>query len=166
MKILASMLKGLFEKWLRPQWIAGVRLKNSDIQEPAGSPYKLPKDYPAPRDILRQHFPRTADQCLFRGGWGYSIDDAVEVLEFDPEINPTQRFDGVSLEYAFVDKRIREELLFAKRRSNEFDRLRWCAIAQSLHMRNGVYFDHLLVQVTVDEEVYETEFWFNISSFY
>ena len=43
MKILASMLKGLFEKWLRPQWIAGVRLKNSDIQEPAGSPYKLPK---------------------------------------------------------------------------------------------------------------------------
>ena len=95
-----------FREINQPTWMASVRLGTSKLPESAtaSNPYQLPKDYPAPREVLRQHFPRTAKQCFFRGGWGYSIDDAVEVLEFDPEINPDEKFDGVSLEYAFIDK--------------------------------------------------------------
>jgi hypothetical protein len=95
---------------------------------------------------------------------GYSIDDAVEVLEFDPEINPDQRFDGVSLEYAFVDKRVREELIHANARC--FDHLSWQVIEQSLHERNGIPYDRLLVEITADDEIYLTEYWFNICDFY
>ena len=36
--------------------------------------WRLPDDYPAPRDILRKHFPRTANQCFFKGGWGYDAE--------------------------------------------------------------------------------------------
>lgn len=86
-------------------------------------PYRLPDDYPAPREILRKHFPRTAKQCCFKGGWGYDAGDAVEVLEFDPEINPDEKFDGVSLEYAFIDKRIREELIFSRPEGERFEEL-------------------------------------------
>ena len=155
-----------FQELNKPTWGASVRLGTSKIAETnVANPHQLPKDYPAPRDVLRQHFPRTAEQCLFRGGWGYTIDDAVEVLEYDPEISD-QRLDGVSLEYAFVDKRIREELIFAPTARKAFDRLSWQVIEQSLHERGGINYDRLLVEVTVDDEIYQTEYWFNISDFY
>ena len=157
-----------FREINQPTWVASVRPGTSKLPESAtaSNPYQLPKDYPAPREVLRQHFPHTANQCLFRGGWGYSIDDAVEVLEFDPEINSDEKFDGVSLEYAFVDKRIREELIFAPTARKAFDRLSWQVIEQSLHERGGINYDRLLVEVTVDDEIYQTEYWFNISDFY
>ena len=155
-----------FQELNKPTLVASVRLGTSKIAETnVANPHQLPKDYPAPRDVIRQHFPRTAKQCLFRGGWGYSIDDAVEVLEFDPEINPDQRFDGVSLEYAFVDKRIREELIHAPN-ARRFDHLSWQVIEQSLHERDGIHYDRLLVEITADDEIYLTEYWFNISDFY
>ena len=55
------------------------------------NPYRLPADYPSPREILREHFPNTANELLIKGGWGYEMKDATIVLEFDPEINPDQR---------------------------------------------------------------------------
>ena len=155
-----------FQELNKPTWVASVRLGTSKITETnVANPYQLPKDYPAPREVLRQHFPRTAKQCNFSGGWGYTIDDAVEVLEHDPEISD-QRFDGVSLEYAFVDKRIREELIFSPTACRAFDRLSWQVIEQSLHECDGIPYDRLLVEVTVDDEIYQTEYWFNISDFY
>ncbi len=156
-----------FREINQPTWMASIRLGTSKLPESAtaSNPYQLPKYYPAPREFLRQHFPRTANQCNFSGGWGYTIDGAVEVLEYDPEISD-QRFDGVSLEYAFVDKRIREELIFAPTASKAFDRLSWQVIEQSLHERGGIHYDRLLVEVTVNDETFQTEYWFNISDFY
>ena len=159
--------KEFFAKWRKPTWVASVRHGASKVSTPACTPcHQLPKDYPAPREILRQHFPRTANQCLFRGDWGYGIDDAVAVSEFDPEINAEQRFDGVSLEYAFVDKRIREELLFAPAKCQRIDHLGWQVVEQSLFDVGGIPYDRLLVEVSVNDEVYQTEFWFNISEFF
>ena len=70
------------------------------------NPFRLPADYPPPRQILREHFPNTANELLIKGGWGYEIEDATVVLEFDPEINPDHRFSGVSIENVFIQKRI------------------------------------------------------------
>ena len=115
-------------------------------------PYRLPADYPAPREILRQHFPRTANQCCFKGGWGYDSGDAVEVLEFDPEINPDEKFDGVSLEYAFIDKRIREELIFSRPEGERFEQISHQPLEQSLHHLDGVPYDFIEVEVTAYPE--------------
>ena len=115
-------------------------------------PYRLPADYPAPREILRQHFPRTADQCCFKGGWGYDAGDAVEVLEFDPEINPDEKFDGVSLEYAFIDKRIREELIFSRPEGERFAGLDHKVLGQALHDLDGIPHDFIEVEVTAYPE--------------
>ena len=115
-------------------------------------PYRLPADYPAPREILRQHFPRTANQCCFKGGWGYDAGDAVEVLEFDPEINPDEKFDGVSLEYAFIDKRIREELVFSRPEGERFEQISHQSLGQELHELDGVPHDFIEVEVTAYPE--------------
>ena len=115
-------------------------------------PYRLPADYPAPREILRQHFPRTANQCCFKGGWGYDSGDAVEVFEFDPEINPDEKFDGVSLEYAFIDKRIREELIFSRPEGERFEQISHQVQGQELHELDGVPHDFIEVEVTAYPE--------------
>lgn len=47
--------------------------EEEDEADPVGeNPFRLPEDYPAPREILRQHFPRTADHRLSGKGVGES----------------------------------------------------------------------------------------------
>jgi len=113
---------------------------------------RLPEDYPLPREILRRHFPRTANQCCFKGGWGYDAEHATIVLESDPEINPDEKFDGVSLEYAFIDKRIREELIFARPEGERFCGLDSRVVGQSVTFVKGVPHDRILVEVTAYPE--------------
>ena len=128
------------------------QMRQLDENDRLDFPYRLPADYPAPREILRQHFPRTANQCCFKGGWGYDAGDAVEVLEFDPEINPDEKFDGVSLEYAFIDKRIREELIFSRPEGERFAGLDHQVLGQELHELDGVPHDFIEVEVTAYPE--------------
>ena len=127
-------------------------LAEIEKKEHNGLLHILPEDYPAPREILQQHFPRTADQCNFSGGWGYDVEHATVVKEFDPEINPDEKFDGVSLEYAFIDKRIREELIFCRSEGERYEELGYNIIQQSLHRIDGVPYDHILVEVTAFRE--------------
>ena len=118
----------------------------------SGDLFRLPENYPAPREILREHFPRTANQCNFSGVWGYDADHATIIKEFDPEINPDEKFDGVSLEYAFIDKRIREELIFSRSEGERFEELDYTTIEQRLLDINGVPHDYILVEVTAYPE--------------
>ena len=142
--VMLCSVAGADEHSVSPNHSKGTAAKqNSRI----ALPYRLPNNYPAPRKILRQHFPRTANQCCFKGGWGYDAGSAVEVLEFDPEINPKEKFDGVSLEYAFIDKRIREELIFSRPKGKRFAEVGHKVIRQELRNLNGVPHDFIKVQV-------------------
>ena len=127
-------------------------LKESESDTVPEHPFRLPDDYPLPREILQQHFPRTAKQCNFSGGWGYDADHAVIVKEFDPEINPDEKFDGVSLEYAFIDKRIREELIFNRPEGERFEELDYNTLGHSLQRIDGIPYDYILVEVTAFPE--------------
>ena len=145
-----------YQNWIDNE---GAELENmlqtlADIagEEEMDQRYRLPDDYPAPREILQQHFPRTANQCNFSGGWGYDAEHATVVKEFDSEINPDEKFDGVSLEYAFIDKRIREELIFSRSEGERYEELNYNTIQQSLHRINGVPYDHILIEVTAYPE--------------
>ena len=133
-------------------WLMGINPNPPSGDAVSGEQYRLPDDYPLPREILREHFPRTADQCNFSGGWGYDADHATIVKEFDPEINPDEKFDGVSLEYAFIDKRIREELIFSRPEGERFEEFDSCTIEQCLMDINGVPHDYILVEVTAYPE--------------
>ncbi len=133
-------------------WIMGINPNPPSGNAVSGEQYRLPDDYPLPREILREHFPRTAGQCNFSGGWGYDADHATIVKEFDPEINPDDKFDGVSLEYAFIDKRIREELIFSRPEGERFEELDYNTIAQRLLDINGVPHDYIAVEVTAYPE--------------
>lgn len=137
-----------------------------ELENGGGTPrtaeYRLPEDYPAPREILRRHFPRTADQCNFSGGWGYDAEHATVVKEFDPEINPDEKFDGVSLEYAFVDKRIREELIFSRRPGERFEGLAYQVVGQRCLAIRGVAHDHLRIEV----EAYPEAVWNELKADY
>ena len=133
-------------------WLMGINPNPPSGDAVSGEQYRLPDDYPLPREILREHFPRTADQCNFSGGWGYDADHATIVKEFDPEINPDEKFDGVSLEYAFIDKRIREELIFSRPEGERFEEFDSCTIEQRLMDINGVPHDYILVEVTAYPE--------------
>ena len=155
---LAELRKTLdeYEDWMKTE---GAELEDmlhamAEIaeKEEASQLYRLPEDYPLPRTILQQHFPRTANQCNFSGGWGYDVEHAVIVKEFDPEINPDKKFDGVSLEYAFIDKRIREELIFNRPEGQRFEELDYNTIDHSLHRIDGVPYDYIKVEVTAYSE--------------
>ena len=135
-----------------PHWLAGVNFGTPSETADSGKMYRLPDDYPAPREILRSHFPRTADQCNFSGGWGYDAEHAVTVKEFDPEINPDEHFDGISLEYAFIDKRIREELILSRPEGERFAGLSYNTLSQQLLDIKGVPHDCLIVEVTAYPE--------------
>ena len=141
-----------YENWLDTEGaefeVMLREFEECEKKEHNGLLYILPEDYPAPREILQQHFPRTARQCNFSGGWGYDVEHATIVKEFDPEINPDEKFDGVSLEYAFIDKRIREELIFCRAEGERYEELEYNTIQQYLHRIDGVPYDHILVEVT------------------
>ena len=127
-------------------------LNKSEDDEVPEHPFRLPEDYPLPRVILQQHFPRTAAQCNFSGNWGYDAEHATIVKEFDPEINPDEKFDGVSLEYAFIDKRIREELIFSRPEGERFEELESTTLEQSLQYINGIPHDVIKVEVSAYPE--------------
>ena len=133
-------------------WLMGINPNPPSGEAVSGEQYRLPENYPAPREILREHCPRTANQCHMSGDWGYDAEHAVIVKEFDPEINPDEKFDGVSLEYAFIDKRIREELIFSRPEGERFEEFDSCIIEQRLMNINGVPHDYILVEVTAYPE--------------
>lgn len=117
------------------------------------NPFRLPANYPPPRQILREHFPNTANELLIKGGWGYEIEDATVVLEFDPEINPDHRFSGVSIENVFIQKRIWEELTFARPEGERYCGIRHGKVRQSLQVDlAGRHYDYILVDVTAFRE--------------
>ena len=124
--------------------ISGIRNNRLLDRTLPGELFRLPDDYPELREILQQHFPLTADECNFSGGWGYDVEHATIVKEFDPEINPHKRFNGISLEYAFVDKRIWEELVHSKPMDERFQGFSYITVAQYLCDMDGILHDHLV----------------------
>ena len=147
-KFLNSILMSLpreYNKYHTP--ISGIHNNRLLAGTLPGELFRLPDDYPTPRKVLQQHFPRTADECNFSGGWGYDVEHATIVKEFDPEINPHKRFEGVSLEYAFVDKRIWEELVHSRPMDERFQGFSYITVAQYLCDMDGILHDHLIVAV-------------------
>jgi hypothetical protein len=83
-----------------------------------------------------------------RGGWGYTKSDACIIDKNDPLVDPTLPFDGVGVEYVFVEKRIYEEMIIFRLDGEKFSGLRWNLLEQSLLHEAGRSFDKLVFEIT------------------
>ena len=110
-----------------------------DIQAPRISSEKNPKK--VIRSIFQSDLP-------ISGGWGYSKENAVIINKEDPIVSKNIPFDGVSIEYNFVELRIHAELQIFRAGSERCTGIEWNFLKQSLKNHEGRYYDVLFFEVT------------------
>jgi len=101
----------------------------------------------SPREILANNF-KMLGEIPIQGGWGYTLDDAVIIDKNDPVIPKGIPFDGVGLEYIFVEKRIYEELIIFRPQNDRYSGIRWNMLRQELTSHNDRLYDVLTFEVT------------------
>ncbi len=104
-----------------------------------------------PRKILTADF-ESGSELPIRGGWGYSLDDAVIIDRDDPAAAKGKAFNGISVEYEFVGKRIYEELVILLPEGETHSEIKWELLEQQLFHHDGRPFDRLSFEVTAIPE--------------
>lgn len=66
----------------------------------------------------------------------------------DPLVDQALPFDGVGMEYVFVEKRIYEEMIIFRPDGEKFSGIRWNLQEQSLLQEAGRFFDRLIFEIT------------------
>lgn len=102
----------------------------------------------SPKVILAADFKSLSGGLPIRGGWGYSQADACIIDKNDPLVDPSLPFDGVGLEYVFVEKRIYEEMIIFRPEGEKFSGIKWNLEEQNLIPDAGRYFDRLVFEIT------------------
>ncbi len=134
----------------------------------------------SPRQILAEDFD-SIPELPIKGGWGYDIESAVIIDKNDPIVPKGVPFNGIAVEYVFVDKRLFEELIIFRPSGQKYIQIQKALKQQGTALVDGVQYDHLIFDVTAIPESLEfspeaaqeagrinfvSEFWFDISSFY
>jgi hypothetical protein len=106
----------------------------------------------SPRQILAEDYKSLNGGLPIQGGWGYTKDDACIIVKDDPLVTPGSCFNGISIEYVFVEKRIYEELIIFRPPGEKFSGIRWKLLEQScIHEKDRV-FDKLSFEITALNE--------------
>ena len=101
-----------------------------------------------PREILAADFKSLNGELPICGGWGYTKTDACIIDKNDPSVDPGIPFDGVGIEYIFVEKRIYEEMIIFQSEGNKFSGIRWNLQKQQLIQNENRFFDQLIFEIT------------------
>lgn len=99
-----------------------------------------------PRAFISKHHPSAGDLPI-RGGWGYSIEDAVVIDMDDPAVVDPSTFNGVGIEYVFVEKRIYDELIVTRQEADQYAGITWNLIKQRLMSVGDQKFDEMEFEV-------------------
>lgn len=106
----------------------------------------------SPRKILAAHFKSLRGELPISGGWGYSQAEACIIEKNDPLVDASVPFDGVGVEYVFVEKRIYEEMIIFRPEGERFSGIKWSLQEQrTLHEGRRV-FDKLVFEITAFPE--------------
>jgi hypothetical protein len=116
-----------------------------------------------PRQILAEDFKDSCRELPIRGGWGYTKDDACVIDKNDPIVNKSVPFNGIGIEYLFVEKRIYEEMIIFRPKEEWFAGIQWNLERQNLVIEeDGKAYDQLIFTITafrdVDYEELKAEF--------
>jgi len=106
----------------------------------------------SPREILVNDFELSDSMLPIRGGWGYSQSDACIIDKNDPLLDPSFPFDGVGLEYLFVEKRIYEEMIIFRPKVERFAGIEWKLQEQRMLRKESRVFDKLVFDITAFPE--------------
>jgi hypothetical protein len=98
----------------------------------------------SPRQIILEDFKM---DLPIRGGWGYDFDTACIIDKNDSTVNPNMPFDGVSIEYILVEKRIYEEMIIFRQSDEKYSGIRWDLEKQELLSRDKNRYDKLIFNV-------------------
>jgi len=105
----------------------------------------------APRQIIFEDY-KLNGELPITGGWGYTKDDAVIIDKNDPVVPEGLPFDGVGIEYIFVEKRIYDELIIFRVLGEPYAGIDWEQIEQRLESHDGRHYDILSYEVTAFSE--------------
>lgn len=106
------------------------------------------KSEESPREILGADFKSLRGGLPIHGGWGYTQADACIVDKNDPLVDASLPFDGVGVEYVFVEKRIYEEMIIFRPDGEKFSDIKWNLQEQNLIHDAGRHFDKLVFEIT------------------
>lgn len=107
----------------------------------------------SPREILEEDFPELKPFPI-SGGWGYGVADACVIDANDPRIDPAA-FDGIEVEYDFIERRLYEELIIFRPEGERHAGIRHWPKLQTLKLLDHGAFDYITVNV---EAYLETDF--------
>lgn len=103
----------------------------------------------SPRKVIAKDFVVSLDGELpISGGWGYTKEDACIINKNDPVVDPVLPFDGIGIEYVFVEKRIYEEMIILRASGDKFSGISWNLKKQELLEENDRHFDKLVYEIT------------------
>jgi hypothetical protein len=102
----------------------------------------------SPREILAADFKSLRGGLPIRGGWGYTKEDACIIDKNDPLVDPALPFDGVGVEYVFVEKRIYEEMIILRPAGEKFSGIQWNLHVKDLLHETGRSFDRLIFDIS------------------
>lgn len=105
-----------------------------------------------PREIIVDFCVSKSGELPINGGWGYTKDDAVVIDKEDPVVLKGIPFDGVGIEYIFVEERIYEELIRYESEDGKYSVIEWHIIGQSLIFDDERKYDVLSYEVTAIPE--------------
>jgi hypothetical protein len=98
----------------------------------------------SPRQIILEDF---KIDLPIAGGWGYDLSTACVIDKNDPTLISNMPFDGVGIEYIFVEKRIYEEMIIFRQAHEKFSGIRWELESQELLSQDGRHYDKLIFNV-------------------
>ena len=101
-----------------------------------------------PREIMAADYGSVHGVLPIRGGWGYTKEDACIIDKNDPLVDPLLPFDGVGVEFVFVEKRIYEEMIIFRPNGEKFSGIKWNLQEQRLIEEGGRNFDKLVFEIT------------------
>lgn len=98
----------------------------------------------SPRQIIFEDF---KIDLPITGGWGYDFESACVIDKNDPSVSQVIPFNGVSIEYVFVEKRIYEEMIIFREAHEKYSGIRWELEKQELLFKDEKSYDKLIFNV-------------------
>ena len=97
-----------------------------------------------PRQIIFEDF---KIDLPIKGGWGYDLATACIIDKNDPKVTKVMPFNGVEIEYIFVEKRIYEEMIIFRGDDEKYAGIRWDLEKQELIFDQDKPYDKLIFNI-------------------